>query len=100
MHPAAAADCNFVTRLAAAVELKLPIPILVWNNESYKQIRDAMERAQVQPLGTELKQPDFTALARAFGADAARPDTLEALQAELKAAFGKDRPTLIEWRVA
>ena len=89
-----------VEELAAAVELKLPIPILVWNNESYKQIRDAMERAQVQPLGTELKQPDFTALARAFGADAARPDTLDALQAELKAAFGKDRPTLIEWRVA
>jgi thiamine pyrophosphate-dependent acetolactate synthase large subunit-like protein len=44
------------------------------------------------------RNPDYLALARAFGAEAVRPDSLPALQAAIGEAFAAKGPTLIEVR--
>jgi len=44
------------------------------------------------------RNPDYLALAHAFGAAAVRPDSLEALTHSITAAFEADGPTLIEVR--
>lgn len=82
--------------LAAAVELALPIPILVWNNRGYGEIRDYMIERQIPPLGVNLHTPDFTALAAGFGCAATRLHSLADLVPAMERAFEARGPTLIE----
>ncbi|EBA09375.1 thiamine pyrophosphate-binding protein [Sagittula stellata] len=81
--------------LGTAVELGLPLPILVWDNSELGEIRDAMVRSQIAPNSVVARNPDWLALARAYGAQAVQPDSLTALQDALTAAFSADGPTLI-----
>ena len=55
--------------LATAVQYELPIVVLVVDNGMYGTIRMHQERALPgRVVGTDLVNPDFAALARAFGA--------------------------------
>jgi acetolactate synthase-1/2/3 large subunit len=55
--------------LATAVARRLNIKIVISNNQSYGTIRSHQERAfPNRPWGTDLSNPDFAALAQAFGA--------------------------------
>ena len=84
--------------LGTAVELGLPLPILVWNNDAFGQIAQGMNNRDIPELGVRQRNPDYLALARAFGAAAIRPDSLQALADAIGAAFEADGPTLIEVR--
>ena len=84
--------------LGTAVELGLPLPILVWNNDAFGQIAYGMNTRDIPELGVRQRNPDYLALARAFGAEAVRPDSLSALQEAISAAFSAKGPTLIEVR--
>jgi len=84
--------------LGTAVELGLPLPILVWNNDAFGQIAYGMNTRDIPELGVRQRNPDYLALARAFGAEAVRPDSLPALEAAIGAAFTAKGPTLIEVR--
>ncbi|WP_282091186.1 thiamine pyrophosphate-binding protein [Epibacterium ulvae] len=95
---AIAGDYGFhytLQELGVAVELGLPLPILLWDNARLKEIEESMERAQIAPFAVAAKNPDFCKLAEAFGAASVAPTTLEALQEAVKAAFVADGPTLI-----
>ncbi len=85
-----------LNELGTAVEHKLPLPILLWNNDALGQIRDNMVDAGIQPNAVTLQNPDFQMLARAYGARAERPENLKALGLAIKAALKADGPTLIE----
>ncbi|MDE2385684.1 MAG: 5-guanidino-2-oxopentanoate decarboxylase [Alphaproteobacteria bacterium] len=96
---ALAGDYGFqytINELGTAVEHKLPLPILLWNNDALGQIRDNMVDAGIQPNAVTLLNPDFQMLARAYGAKAEKPADLKALAAAIKAALKADGPTLIE----
>jgi len=84
-----------IAELGTAVELGLPLPILLWDNGKLGAIEASMVRAQIAPNAVVARNPDFLALARAYGAGAVQPDSLEGLQAALRAAFKADGPTLI-----
>ena len=84
--------------LATAVELGLPIPILLWNNEAYGQILEGMTARGIPEIGVRPRNPDFQALAAAFGCGAAKPETLDQLGAALSGALEAAGPTLIELR--
>ena len=84
--------------LGTAVELGLPLPILLWNNDAFGQIAQGMNARDIPELGVRQRNPDYLALARAFGAQAVRPDSLPALQAAITDAFSASGPTLIEVR--
>ncbi|WP_425039609.1 5-guanidino-2-oxopentanoate decarboxylase [Primorskyibacter sp. S187A] len=81
--------------LATAVELKLPVVILLWDNTALKEIADAMTGAQIPPTATHVENPDFLALARAYGARATEPGTLAALSEAVMQAQEAQGPTLI-----
>jgi 5-guanidino-2-oxopentanoate decarboxylase len=85
-----------INELGTAVEHKLPIPILLWNNNALGQIRDNMVEAGIQPNAVTLRNPDFQMLARAYGAEAAKPASLSELAKAIAEALEADGPTIIE----
>jgi 5-guanidino-2-oxopentanoate decarboxylase len=96
---ALAGDYGFqytVNELGTAVEHKLPIPILLWNNTALGQIRDDMVNKGIQPNAVTLRNPDFQAFGRAYGARAEKPENLNALAKAINASLKADGPTIIE----
>jgi 5-guanidino-2-oxopentanoate decarboxylase len=85
-----------INELGTAVEHKLALPILVWNNDALGQIRDDMVSKGIQANAVTLRNPDFQALAKAYGAKAEKPASLGALAKAIAAALHADGPTLIE----
>jgi len=95
---AIAGDYGFqytVQELATAVELRLPLPIFLWDHGKLGEIEDSMVRAQIAPNAVVQRNPDFLKLAEAYGARAAAPANLRDMQAAVRAAFVADGPTLI-----
>ncbi|MEL7098788.1 MAG: 5-guanidino-2-oxopentanoate decarboxylase [Pseudomonadota bacterium] len=84
-----------MAELGVAVELGLPLPIFLWDNGKLGEIEESMVRAQIAPNAVVQRNPDFLALARAFGAYAAGPTTLAQMQEAVRAAFDADGPTVI-----
>ncbi|MBL8700893.1 MAG: 5-guanidino-2-oxopentanoate decarboxylase [Alphaproteobacteria bacterium] len=82
--------------LAAAVEARAPVIVLLWNNGAYGEIRHSMRSSGVEPAGVELGRPDFQRIAAGFGCATATAATLDALAGALVEAAGADRPTLVE----
>ncbi|MGA9369006.1 MAG: 5-guanidino-2-oxopentanoate decarboxylase, partial [Steroidobacteraceae bacterium] len=82
--------------LMTAVELALSLPVVVWNNSALGQIRDDMQLAGIPPVGVVALNPDFLAVARAFGAEGMRAAGPTALTEEIRRALDRKRPTLIE----
>jgi len=84
-----------MAELGVAVELGLPLPIILWDNSKLGEIEDSMVRAQIAPNAVIAHNPDFCKLAEAFGAHAVAPGSLGEMQAAVRAAFDADVPTLI-----
>jgi 5-guanidino-2-oxopentanoate decarboxylase len=87
-----------ISELATAVEERLALPVLVWNNDALKEIVDQMDRRQIPRIGVEPKSPDFMRLAEGFGCHAVRAASAEQLAHSVRDALRADRPTLIEVR--
>ncbi len=85
-----------INELGTAVEHNLPLPILLWNNDALGQIRDDMVNKGIQPNAVTLRNPDFQAVANAYGAAAVKPNTLSELALSIQKALCADGPTLIE----
>jgi 5-guanidino-2-oxopentanoate decarboxylase len=85
-----------INELGTAAEHRLPIVILMWNNDALGQIRDDMVMKGIQPNAVTLKNPDFQALARAYGVKAEKPETLRSLAEAIRRALSAEGPTLIE----
>ena len=83
--------------LATAAALDLRIVFLVVNNGSYGTIRMHQElRFPGRPIATTLANPDFVALARAYGLAAWRVASTADFPAALEAARAHAGPALIE----
>ncbi len=96
---AVAGDGGFMftmPELATAAELKLSLPVLVWNNESLAQIKDGMVARGFKPTGVDSINPDFLAVGAAFGCATARPQSADELGESIRTALSAGRPTLIE----
>jgi acetolactate synthase-1/2/3 large subunit len=86
-----------VNELATAVKYRLPIVFLVVNDNRYGAIKWLQERMFQGRWGeTELANPDFVALARAFGARGVKAAGLDDLGDAIRAGFAADGPTLVE----
>ena len=89
-----------VNELATAVKYRLGIVFLVLNDERYGAIKYLQEGMFDGRSGeTEPANPDFAALAHAFGAAGARIDDPDDLGPALTAALGQAGPTLLELRM-
>lgn len=89
--------------LATAVQYKAGVVVIVFNNGMYGTIRMHQEREfPARVSGTELHNPDFAALARAFGASGETVCKTEEFAPALERALAHSRtynlPALIELR--
>jgi acetolactate synthase-1/2/3 large subunit len=105
VHPERIALCftgdgDFVMsspELATAVQLELPIVVLLVNNGMYATIRMHQERTYPgRVIGTELENPDFPSLARAYGAHAERVERTEDFEAAFERALASGKPAVLE----
>jgi acetolactate synthase-1/2/3 large subunit len=84
-----------VQELATAVQHKIAVVAIVFNNRSFGNVmRD--QAASGHPLGGGLTNPDFTALARSFGAAAFTVASPRELRPALAQAIKAEGPALIE----
>ncbi|HXT36323.1 MAG TPA: thiamine pyrophosphate-dependent enzyme, partial [Chloroflexota bacterium] len=83
--------------MATAVQENLGVVVVVGNDATYSAVksaqRDGYERRYI---ATDLRAPNYVALAQAFGAEGKRADTPSDLESALAAALAANRPTLIE----
>lgn len=84
-----------IAELGTAVELGLPLPIILWDNGKLGAIEDSMIAAQIAPNSVIQRNPDFLALAKAYGAYAVQPSGLDQVGPALEAALAADAPTVI-----
>ena len=87
-----------INELATAVEERLALPVIVWNNEALKEMVDQMDRRDIPRIGVEPRSPDFVRLAQALGCHASRASSGDHLAQCVGDALIADRPTLIELR--
>jgi acetolactate synthase-1/2/3 large subunit len=86
--------------LAAAVQEKVPIVVLVVNNGMYGTIRMHQERLfPGRVASTDLVNPDFAAWARAFGAHGDVVLRSDDFPDAFERALAQTRPSLLELRV-
>jgi acetolactate synthase-1/2/3 large subunit len=85
--------------LATAVQHDVRIVVVVVNNRMYGTIRMHQERAHPgRAVGTDLVNPDFAALARAFGAHGEVVEETAEFPPAFERALAAGRPALIELR--
>jgi 5-guanidino-2-oxopentanoate decarboxylase len=87
-----------VNELATAVEERIALPVIVWNNDALNAIVEQMDRQHIPRIGVEPKSPDFLRLAEGLGCHATRATSAEHLGQSVRDALVADRPTLIEVR--
>jgi acetolactate synthase I/II/III large subunit len=85
-----------VGELATAVELELPIPILLWNNRGYGEIKRYMAERTIPQIGVDIYTPDFLTIAHGFGCRAERAESPKQLRGMLQQSQQEAGPTLIE----
>jgi len=90
-----AAQFTFM-ELASAVQEQLPIIVLLWNNNGYREIREGMRADQIKPVGVDIDAPDFVTAATALGCFARRVDSFAGLEQALEDAIASQRPAVLE----
>jgi acetolactate synthase-1/2/3 large subunit len=97
---AVAGDGGFmfgVGELAAAVQHKIGLVTVVFNNNQYGNVHQ-MQRDLYdgRVIASELRNPDFVKLAESFGAQGLRAASVQELGPTLERAFAYDGPTIVE----
>ncbi|WP_191485302.1 5-guanidino-2-oxopentanoate decarboxylase [Pseudomonas sp. FEN] len=85
-----------LAELASAVEARIPVIVLLWNNQGYEEIKKYMVNRAITPVGVDIYTPDFIGVARALGCVAEAVASVDTLREALVAAADRQGPTLIE----
>ncbi len=86
-----------VQELATAVQHKIGVILLLFNNNLYGNVRDMQENLyDNRVIATDLHNPDFVKMAQSFGANAVRVDDFDAMRQAIQNAKGESLPTVIE----
>lgn len=89
-----------VQELATAVQFKIGVVVLVFNNNAYGNVRrDQRERFDGRIVASDLVNPDFVKLAESFGVGAARVTSPDQFRPALEMALADGGPYLIDIEV-
>jgi acetolactate synthase I/II/III large subunit len=89
-----------VQELATAVQFKIGVVVLVFNNNAYGNVRrDQRERFDGRVVASDLVNPDFVKLAESFGVGAARVTSPDHFRPALEKALADGGPYLIDIEV-
>lgn len=78
------------------LQLELPVKVIVYNNFSLGFVAMEMKAGGYLDTNTDLKNPDFAAMANAMGALGIRVETSNDLESALHRAFACDGPALVD----
>lgn len=95
---AIAGDFGFqatLQELGTAVQLDVSLPILLWDNHTLKEVADEITARGISSEVPRVDNPNFCALAKAYGAHSVKPSSLAALAEAVNSAFVARGPTLI-----
>lgn len=85
-----------VQELATAVQFKIGVVTLVFNNNAYGNVRrDQIQEFDGRVVASDLVNPDFVKLAESFGAGAARVTSPDGFRAVLEKALADGGPYVI-----
>ncbi|MFL9898677.1 thiamine pyrophosphate-binding protein [Paraburkholderia fungorum] len=84
--------------LATARKYNLPVTLVVFNDGHFGNVRAIQKRVfgPDNQVAVELQNPDFVALAQAFGVPGVRATSAAALQAAITDSLSQNGPVLIE----
>lgn len=86
-----------VQELATAVQHKIGVVVLLFNNNRYGNVREMQENLyDNRVIATDLHNPDFVKMAHAFGANAIKLNSHTDIGKAIKDAQGESLPTIIE----
>ena len=86
-----------VQELATAVQHKIGVILVLFNNNLYGNVREMQENLYGnRVIATDLHNPDFVKMAHAFGANAVKVKNYEDMRKAIQDAKGESLPTLIE----
>jgi acetolactate synthase I/II/III large subunit len=85
-----------IQELATAVEYNLSVVAVVFNNHSYGNVLNDQRRLFGRSLGSELRNPSFVDVARAFGAKGTHVNNPLDLEREVANAINANEPSVIE----
>ena len=89
-----------VQELATAVQFKIGVVTLVFNNNAYGNVRrDQRERFNGRVVASDLVNPDFVKLAESFGVAAARVTAPDQFKGAMEKALAHGGPYLISVEV-
>jgi acetolactate synthase I/II/III large subunit len=89
-----------VQELATAVQFNIGVVTLVFNNNSYGNVRrDQRERFEGRVVASDLVNPDFVKLAESFGVGASRVTSPAVFRAALEKALAHGGPYLLDIEV-
>ena len=77
-------------------QLNLPIKVVVFRNDALSFVELEMKAGGFLDFGTELKNPDFAALANSAGILGLKAETAQEVRPMLQKAFKHDGPALVE----
>ena len=84
-----------VPELAAVAAEGVPLPVVVFDNGGYGEIRNQMAAMGMEPLAVDLPTPDLVGLARALGGEGFRCDAPSDLAARLTESWRRPGPTVL-----
>ena len=82
--------------LITAVSYELPVKLVVFNNERLGMVKLEMEQVGLPEYGTQLKNPDFAAVATALGLTGIRVTKPGEVDAAVQRAFVTPGPVLLD----
>ncbi len=86
-----------VQELATAVQHKIGVILLLFNNNLYGNVREMQENLyDNRVIATDLHNPDFVKMAHAFGAHGVKVNNYDDMKKAIMDAKGESLPTVIE----
>ncbi len=97
-----------IAGLWTAARRKLPVVFVICNNSSYSILKTGAKSMGLPAaldgrfIGMDIHEPsiDFVLLAQSMGVAAHRAETVEEVERQVRAAFARNEPTLIESPIA
>ena len=83
--------------LLTAAGLDIPVKLMVFNNSTLGMVRAEMMVVGYQPWGTDVKNPDFGAVATAAGLHGERVEHAKDIRPAITRALAHDGPALIDF---
>jgi len=88
-----------LSELAVLRDVNAWTAVVIWNNRGYGEIRASMLAVGIEPAGVEVRPPDFSLIARAYGCAHSSITSSGALETALRAFGARRQVAILEIRV-